>query len=70
MMIMVVVVESHGVTPVEIRFFFFVTQFFFCFFFLRFCFLIIVFPFALFPFIFTADLLQLLQIFATTYFLV
>ena len=29
MMIMVVVVESHGVTPVEIRFFFFVTQFFF-----------------------------------------
>ena len=63
MMIMVVVVESHGVTPVEIRFFFFVTQFFFCF-------LIIVFPFALFPFIFTADLLQLLQIFATTYFLV
>ena len=66
MMIMVVVVESHGVTPVEIRFFFFVTQFFF----LRFCFLIIVFPFALFPFIFTADPLQLLQIFATTYFLV
>ena len=66
-MIMVVVVESHGVRPVEIRFFFFVTQFFF---FLRFCFLIIVFPFALFPFIFTADPLQLLQIFATTYFLV
>lgn len=40
------------------------------FFFFEVLFLILVFPFALFPFTFTADPLQLLQIFATTYFLV